>query len=87
MVIAELPLKSPSFPLFQRGIFSVGFSLFGKEGEGEIFGRNGGGNYSTNFGSRTLGLREITISNSFQTAREEWKETTWTLICLKSFKF
>jgi hypothetical protein len=47
---AELELKSPSVPLFQRGNFFLGFSpLFEKEGKGRFFGRSGGGNFATNF--------------------------------------
>ena len=41
MAAAELELKSPSIPLFQRGDFSrYGFNpSFGKEGKGRFFNR------------------------------------------------
>jgi len=55
MVAAELELKSPSVPLFSKGEFSPWVSpLFGKEGKGRFLGGNGGGDHSTNFGSRRL---------------------------------
>jgi hypothetical protein len=41
MVAAELELKSPSVPLFQRGNFRRrALTPLWKRGEGEIFGRN-----------------------------------------------
>jgi hypothetical protein len=40
MATAEVELKSPFVPLFQRGIFSVQFSpLFAKEGKGRFSNR------------------------------------------------
>jgi hypothetical protein len=41
MAAAELEVKSPSVPLFQRGIFLYAVQpLFGKEGKGRFFERN-----------------------------------------------
>jgi hypothetical protein len=64
MIIADLELKSPSIPFSSKGeiFFLPPSSLFAKHalskaegrGRGDL-GRNGGGNYSTNFGSRALG--------------------------------
>jgi hypothetical protein len=54
MVAAELDLKSPFVPVFQRGEFLFPDSKpVWQRGEGEIFGGMGG-NHTTNFGSSTL---------------------------------
>jgi hypothetical protein len=50
--MSAIGLKSPCFPLFQRGILACVFlTPLWKRGEGEIFARN----YLINFGYRTLG--------------------------------
>src|SRR5215471_2359746 len=55
MAAAEVALKSPLIPLFQRGNYSIAvLTPLWKRGEGEISTRRYG-NYLTNFNSRTLG--------------------------------
>src|SRR5215472_13742737 len=55
MAAAEVVLKSPLIPLFQRGNYSIAvLTPLWKRGEGEISTRRYG-NYLTNFNSRTLG--------------------------------
>src|SRR5215831_2468398 len=54
MAAAEVALKSPLIPLFQRGNYSIAvLTPLWKRGEGEISTRRYG-NYLTNFNSRTL---------------------------------
>jgi len=50
----EVELQSPSVPLFQGGILSVGVKpLFEKEGKGRFFAK-ANRNYILNFWDRTL---------------------------------
>src|SRR5215813_10064935 len=54
MAAAEVALKSPLIPFFQRGNYSIAvLTPLWKRGEGEISTRRYG-NYLTNFNSRTL---------------------------------
>jgi hypothetical protein len=63
MATVEPALKSPSVPLFQRGRFrSWTLTPLWKRGEGEIFGRNGGENYVTNFLGQELFWRGISLA-------------------------
>src|SRR5215471_15748748 len=59
MAAAEVALKSPLIPLFQRGNYSIAvLTPLWKRGEGEISTRRYG-NYLTNFNSRTLGSKHL----------------------------